>query len=254
VNWKVVLEAFVEGYHTNGTHPQLLKFGNMYVPGSKEVLTDPGPRHGSHGGYYEPPYGDPGFSDPRKYVSAHVMEIHDTLHGLFHDESAKAARRVLTELPESATLQEVYARFFEFVREEVQKSGAEWPEKLTPADFEIFEWQIFPNSSVLPAAEGAFWYRMRPNGDDPNSAVLDVWSLGRFAPGKQPNVTQELFPNPDSFKGRNPILEQDFSNMIAVHKGMRSRGWKGARPNPIQESNVYNFHRVLHEYLYGEAQ
>ncbi len=112
-----------------------------------------------------------------------------------------------------------------------------------------FEWQIFPTSSVLVSTEGAFWYRMRPNGDNPDSCILDVITLGRYAPGQEPPINYQFFPTPESFKGQNPILEQDFSNMIAVHKGMRSRGFKGARPSPIQESNVYNFHRVLHEYV-----
>ena len=117
-----------------------------------------------------------------------------------------------------------------------------------------FELQVFPNTSILPSVEGAFWYRSRPNGDDPNSTIFDIWSLGRYAPGREPRVTQEIYTNLEEFQGRNPILEQDFSNMIAVHKGTRSRGWKGARPNPVEEANISNIHRVLHQYLFGEEK
>jgi len=134
------------------------------------------------------------------------------------------------------------------------KSGARYPEKLTPHHLRAIEWMIFPNSSVLPTVEGAFWYRSRPNGDDPDSTIFDVWSLGRYAPGKEPRVKQEFYESPEAFKGHNPILEQDFSNMIAVHKGMRSRGWKGARPNPTQENNISNIHRGLHRYIYGAGE
>ena len=42
--------------------------------------------------------------------------------------------------------------------------------------------------------------------------------------------------------------------MIAVHKGIKSRGWKGARPNPLQESNVYNLHRGLRQYIYSDEK
>lgn len=37
----------------------------------------------------------------------------------------------------------------------------------------------FPNSSVLPSIEGAFWYRARPNGDDASSCTFDVFNLRR---------------------------------------------------------------------------
>ena len=45
------------------------------------------------------------------------------------------------------------------------------------------------------------------------------------------------------------VLSQDFSNMAAVQKGMRSRGFRGTLPNPHQEQKVTNFHRVLAQYM-----
>ncbi len=72
--------------------------------------------------------------------------------------------------------------------------------------------------------------------------------------GKEPKISQEIYRNLADFKGKNPILEQDFANMLVVHKGTRSRGWKGARPNPFQESNVYNLHRVVHQYIYTDEK
>jgi hypothetical protein len=79
---------------------------------------------------------------------------------------------------------------------------------------------------------------------------LEPQDLGIYAPGKEPDFEYERYDNLSDFKGRNPILEQDFSNMLAVHKGTHSRGFKGARPNPVQESQVGNFHRVLHEFVH----
>jgi phenylpropionate dioxygenase-like ring-hydroxylating dioxygenase large terminal subunit len=252
VNWKVVLEAFVEGYHSIGTHPQLMRYGSMYLPGFKEDLTGEGRRHGSHTGGYHYEFKETSeFRNARDYVSTNMVELHGTLHGLVHDEGLRAARRVKTEAGEDVGLMDAYGKYAEFLREEMAKAGAPWPEKVTSEDLLSVEWQIFPNTSILPSPEGAFWYRMRPNGDDANSTIFDVLSLGRFAPGKEPAWKHEVFPNPEAFKGHNPILEQDFSNMIAVHKGMRSRGWKGARPSPIQENNVYNIHRVLHAFMFG---
>ena len=50
-----------------------------------------------------------------------------------------------------------------------------------------------------------------------------------------------------------PFLEQDFENLKMVQRGMRSRGFAGARTSPVQEVTVSNFHRVLHEYIDGES-
>jgi phenylpropionate dioxygenase-like ring-hydroxylating dioxygenase large terminal subunit len=253
INWKVGLEAFVEGYHLPATHPQLLRWGKPYLPGINEYI-GPGQRHAPHLGERNYEFNDEAeFKDPREYVHTDFISLYNTLHGLVHDEGARAAQRVLKELPAGVTLQECYDHYGKFLVEEYAKSGVTLPD-LSKVNLNVTEWQVFPNSSILPTPEGAFWYRSRPNGDDPDSTIFDVWSLGRFAPGKEPKVEHEVYTDLAEFKGRNPILEQDFSNMIAVHKGSRSRGWKGARPSPFQESNVYNLHRVLHEYIYGDAK
>ena len=51
-----------------------------------------------------------------------------------------------------------------------------------------------------------------------------------------------------SYYGRNAFLEEDFGNMEATQKGMLSRGFHGARTNPVQEVTVSNFHKHLYEY------
>ncbi len=254
VNWKVALEAFVEAYHVRATHPQLERWGHGPTPGLEEFY-GPGQRHGAHTGGRNYEFNETSeFKDARDYIYTNVENTYYQLHGLYHEEGLAAARRLREEGPPGMTLSEARARLAALRKEEIVKSGARYPEQLTPAHMIPTEVQVFPNSSILPTVEGAFWYRARPNGDDPNSTIFDIWSLGRYAPGKEPKVMQELYEKLEDFKGKNPILEQDFSNMIAVHKGMRSRGFRAARPNPVQESNISNFHRVLHEYIYGREQ
>jgi phenylpropionate dioxygenase-like ring-hydroxylating dioxygenase large terminal subunit len=252
INWKVALEAFVEGYHSIGTHPQLMRFGDMHLPGFPEDLEGEGRRHGSHMGGQHYEFGpEKQYPTPRDWLIGQLSEVHVTLHGIVHDEGARAIERLKSEVPDSWSLEQAAEKYTELLRDEMAKSGIAYPEGLTPKHMASTEWQIFPNTSILPSPEGAFWYRSRPNGDDPNSCLFAELSLGRFAPGKEPEWTHEVYTNLEDFKGQNPILEQDFSNMLAVHKGMRSRGFKGARPNPVQENNVYNIHRVLHAFMFG---
>lgn len=254
VNWKVALEAFVEAYHVRSTHPQLERWGHGPTPGLEEFYA-PGQIHGAHTGARHYEFGENAeFKDARDYIVTNIENTYSQLHGLYHEDGLRAARRFHTEAPAGMALGEARALYARMRREEMIKSGARYPERLTPAHMIPTQVQVFPNSSILPSVEGAFWYRSRPNGDNPDSTIFDVWSLGRYAPGKEPKVEQEFYDSPEAFKGKNPILEQDFANMIAVHKGMRSRSFKAARPNPIQESNVSNIHRVLHDFMFGRDQ
>jgi hypothetical protein len=45
------------------------------------------------------------------------------------------------------------------------------------------------------------------------------------------------------------ILSQDFGNMPFVQKGMKSRGFEGPRPSPVQEYAIIHFHKMLAEYM-----
>jgi phenylpropionate dioxygenase-like ring-hydroxylating dioxygenase large terminal subunit len=256
VNWKVVLEAFVEAYHVPGTHPQMLKFGHGPAPAAPEDLAQLR-RHATHTTTkaHGPESGSPYFgADARTLLYGQMEELHTTLRALFMEPTMAAARRVVAELPEGTDAATVGERFFAFHKEEVIKTGARWPERLTRADLWSTDWQIFPNSSVLPSIDGPLWYRMRPDGDTADACIFDVWVMGRYAPGQEPKVEQEVFESPEAFKGRSPFLEQDFKNLVAVQKGMRSRAWRGARPNPAQEVSVTNLHRVLHQYLFDEPR
>jgi phenylpropionate dioxygenase-like ring-hydroxylating dioxygenase large terminal subunit len=251
VNWKVAIEAFVEPYHVIATHPQLLRWGHSKATPTAEYLKPEFIHAGHYGGRHYEFNEEAEFQDVREYLYTSAYNTYHTLHGLYHEEGLRAAERVRDEGPEGMTLSEASALLWKFRREEIIAKGARYPEGVTPADSSIIEWLLFPNSSVLTSVEGAFWYRVRPNGDDPDSCIFQVIVLGRYAPGEEPDFEYEFYPTLQSFKGKNPILEQDFSNLVAVAKGLRSRGFKAARPNPVQETQVSNFHRVLHGYVYG---
>jgi len=241
VNWKVVLEAFIEGYHTNGTHPQLLKYGKMAWPGPIE--------QGLHTTHTSEIHGLPPGMDARQHTYEMMVELNKTLLCQYLDPCISAAKRLLTELPPGMPSEEVYGAFWKFHKEEMEATGAKWPENLQQSDLWSTAWHIFPNTSILPTIDGGLVYRMRPDGMSNDKCILDMWALARFAPGKEPSPPHEIYPTLESFKGQNPFLEQDFRNLLAVQVGMQSRAWAGGRPNPHQETTVVNFHKNLRRYL-----
>ncbi|OBH11793.1 (2Fe-2S)-binding protein [Mycobacterium sp. E342] len=252
-NWKTVLEAFNEGYHVSATHPQLLRFADDWTVGEA---------FGKHGMFTYPPDNRPlGF--PSRRLGGEVPK--DLRHGLFgflelmeRDLRAiyttrdyEAAKRLLTDVPADEEPMTVMMKLMTFQREAALESGAGWPDGLT---FENIvragmDWHIFPNLIVLPYMDGALWYRARPNGDDPDSCVFDVWSLARYRPGGEPPLERQFFRDWREHDDWGGILPQDFQNLGEVQRGMKSRGFVGARTNPVQEKPISNFHRVLHEYL-----
>lgn len=251
-NWKTIVDAFNEAYHVEATHSQVLRFGH---PKSASAA------YGDHAHfYYPPPKGaSPAapikrFDDMRHQIRAREHERQELLHALISPYSLAAADRLITEAPADASTPEIMQHYRKFHREEMERAGAKWPDKLNDAHIAKagVDWHMFPNQMVLPCIDGAQWYRARPNGDDPESCIYDIWWLERYAPGKEPPVTHEFFESPEAFLGQNAFLEQDFSNLIAVQQGMHSRGFEGLRPNPVQEMAVINFHHAIERYLAGK--
>jgi phenylpropionate dioxygenase-like ring-hydroxylating dioxygenase large terminal subunit len=195
-NWKVVVDAFNETYHAAGTHPQVVQYGvarknEAVVLGrhtSLRVTTNDTSTEGSQ----LKPKGEA--RDLRKHLHALGRDLNQQLHAVYGEHFVRAGERLLEELPEETPADEVLRTFKRFHREEMEKSGARWPEQLT--DEEGVKgagmWHIFPNTLMISSYDGVIWFRMRPNGDDPDSSLFDIWWLGRFAPGKEPPYRHEL--------------------------------------------------------------
>jgi phenylpropionate dioxygenase-like ring-hydroxylating dioxygenase large terminal subunit len=248
VNWKVVMEAFHEGYHSGATHNSAVDYFAMRSPTrsfgihagfSTEFLEMPKMKR--EDGKWTPAAS---LADMLYYQS---KELHETLFAQVSTPVMKALERLRDEFPIGSDESMLFPRFMALQQEEIEATGAKWPETLTmeamfAAGISI---HIFPNTIVLPTADAVLWYRMRPHAERSDWCVFDIWSLDRFAPGQEPGVEQHVSNGFEEARGRNPFLEQDFNNMRSVELGMRSRGWSGARTNPNEETTVTHFHRTL---------
>jgi phenylpropionate dioxygenase-like ring-hydroxylating dioxygenase large terminal subunit len=251
-NWKTALEGFNEGYHVQTTHSQMLQYMDDVTASFAHG------RH-AHFGYWEAlpsgsrsrrlTNGEP-TADIRPGLRDYMEDMAATLNAGSSVQSVFAARRVMQEVPPGATPMEVLMKFGEFTREHCAAQGVTMP-GITPEQMHAagIDWHLFPNQIMLQGPTSLLGYRARPNGHDPNSCIWDVYSLQRYAPGEEPQVEQEWsFDHADeSFWGK--ILTQDYQNLPKVQKGMNSRGFRGARPNPKQERAVINFHRALVDFI-----
>ncbi|WP_298287287.1 SRPBCC family protein [Novosphingobium sp.] len=255
-NWKVALEAFNEGYHVQTTHSQLLKYFD-------DMTTSYA--HGRHGmftyaesapmGFRSPRLGGPESDDNRPLILAYMENMRETLNAITTDHGVVAGKRLMEEVPAGSNPYEVLGKFGQFIDEDAAAQGAQLPtmtmEQMMAGGV---DWHLFPNQIMLQSTVGLLGYRARPNGHDPHSCVWDVYSLRRYAPGAEPKVSVEWSDDLKDVGFWGKILVQDYDNMGEVHRGMRSRSFRGARTNPKQEVAVSNFHRALHDFIADGAK
>jgi len=257
-NWKVALEAFMEGYHVAATHPQFLAFqGDDYTQSFAQG------KH-AHFGYFTAvaPMGGPSPrlnetppSDLRPGVIEFFRHMYEDFGAMITDRDYEAAKGIMDILPADAEPMVAFGTAVELGRAAAEADGSSYPPNLT---FEHLaaagtDWHVFPNNVTLPWFDGAVWYRARPNGNDPDSCIFNIWSLQRYAPGQEPKMERQYHADVAG-KDFGMIINQDIQNMAAVQKGMKSRGFKDVRPNPVQEVELTNFHRVLETYVRGHMR
>jgi len=250
-NWKILVEAFIEAYHSGSTHTSGIDYRSARVPGlalgpHSMIYGEPGPfteYKAADGRWVEP-------TSLHENMWANYTHLGRAIGGMTLEPGMAAFER-LRVLPDDTPVDVVLTKLIDYHREETEKRGIVWPESLTLEAWAAagVDWHIFPNSIVLPTFDGALWYRMRPNGDDHDSCIVDIWSLGRFPPGQEPEVTQTVFHGFEAFHGQCEFLEEDFANIEAVNRGVKSRGFRGCMLNPAQEVGVSHFQAVMKSYL-----
>ena len=249
-NWKIVTEAFIEGYHAPVTHPQTAELGGGYVESSAEGL------HGrlftvaaEGGGGIGTTVGKVADIDVRRLPHMALKQQIETVWSNSTQTFVDAAATLHDVLPESATAAEVGQKLFEVAHRMDAERGVEWPavDPRHMVDVGI-NWHVFPNTILLPNVTFCLGFRLRPDGFDPDSCTMEVFALERYPEGQEPETEWEHKPNihDDSW----PLLiRQDFSNLEAQQKGMHSDSHEGLLPNPRQEACVINFQRNLADYM-----
>ncbi len=251
-NWKVALEAFMEPYHVEATHPQFMQFGDFYAWSRA---------HGLHGndGFQErnPELAMAASSsitragkgkDARLSIAKLQDEILRTVHASTTETLVNAALRLVDELPEGTPAHEVHEHWMASAKRDDAARGVRWPEISSQQMHDAgLAWHLFPNLAILHGITFALCYRTRPYGNDPGKCIFETFAIERYPEGQAP-ATEWLYTEVGD-EAWPPVLAQDFSNMAAVQQGMRSRGFRGPIPNPHQERKITNFHRNLTKYM-----
>ncbi len=247
-NWKVAVDAFNEGYHVQGTHPQLLPWTDDVnldyeplgihshygrLPNARRQLR-PSPRLGLTEGQY----------DEGEILEAFIQG----LGGLFYKDERALVDEIRAMSLDGATMLNRYQKGRRALLAGRGVAVEEFADdQLTSADDVYF----FPNM-VGPIYPGtAILFRVRPNGIDPDSCIQDTWFLEWPRDGEPAKRAQRRFYSDWTERDWGNITNQDYANMEHVQIGMKSRGGPSLRLNRRQEVNILHMHRVIDRYLTG---
>jgi phenylpropionate dioxygenase-like ring-hydroxylating dioxygenase large terminal subunit len=240
-NWKVALEAFIESFHVTATHPQLAS-----ATGNAETKTDV---YGRHVNRMIIPNGVVGSFVKRPMTE---QEIADAIVR-HRSESPTAAQQI--RIPEGATARQVWA---DQARAELADQWGMDLSMLTDCEaIDGIGYFLFPNFLPWAGYRLPLFYRFRPNGNDPESCVMETILIGPYPKdGTRPPAAPIRWLEPEQKwsdaqeLGRlGPILDQDASNFGRVQRGLRASVKPGVTLANYQEVRIRHFHKTLMEYL-----
>jgi hypothetical protein len=243
-NWKAVVDAFNEGYHVQGAHPQILPWTD-----DVSIAYEQYERHARYGRLENARRelrGSPRLENSDVDEGEILAGLVAGLGGAFlKDEKAVVDELRTADLPPGAMLGAFQERRMRLLADRGFDVSGFTPDRMTSAEdvywFPNMVGPIYPGSALL--------FRMRPNGLDPDSSLKDIWVLEWRPPGDDRPMPERRFYPDWTAKDWGQISNQDYANMAEVQAGMHSRGFQGLRLNERQEGNIAHMHRVIDRYL-----
>jgi phenylpropionate dioxygenase-like ring-hydroxylating dioxygenase large terminal subunit len=244
-NWKIAMEAFMEGYHVMKTHPQLQRA----VPALYNQ------RYGNEtGGIGQPVDPQQGVRDNISSQMKSLELLNSGMAGMVQPKEVAIARQLAdAELPDDPA-QAVpiwYGMVQDAISKQLRANGEDVPDLNAVAvsdPVEAVEF-LFPHFFLLPFFTSMSSYRIRPLG--PESCMFEIWSLTHFAEGEEPEPPMEPTVLPYDSQDFPMIPRQDYSNIPIQQKGMHSQGFESLRLGKNIEGLISNYQRLIDGYIAG---
>ncbi len=237
-NWKVTLAAFLEAYHSLATHPQIIPF-----TGDVNSQYDIYGRHNR-------------MITPFAVASPHLRNQKDEQAIAQAMVKFQGADQAQVKVPEGMT-----ARLFmaEAARKTMyEQLGVDCSAISDCEMLDAISYFIFPNFMSWPGIGAPIQFRFRPNGNEPESSIMDVRLLQPCPPGKRPPAAKIHWLKPEESWANAPelgtlgsVFDQDSSNLDRIQKGLKASGKTNILLGKYQESRIRHFHQVLHSQLNG---
>lgn len=250
-NWKVVMEAFMESWHTVITHPQLLPF-----TGDCNSLYN---IYGDHVNLTVTPFGvmSPHL-DPKGKAQQWIVDEFVKYNGRSSDNyegdgdsggfDVKVPDGVSARAALGASLRETTTRMF----------GHDVGFASDSEMMDAILYDVFPNFSPWAGFQPNIVYRWRP-WPDQDHTLMEVRILTRVPPGqpipKAPPMkfltTEQKWTEAAELGILGDVFEQDMGNLPYVQDGLKASKNGEVQLANYQEIQIRQFHNTLMKYVNG---
>ena len=241
-NWKATCEAFMESHHVVGTHPQAMPMTGD-LNSQYDIWSDYVGRQFTAQGVQSPNIerelskeeilGIDAFNQPNVERDAAAPEVPEGMSARAF--SAESTRQTLTQM---------------YGRDYSEAGDAEMIDSLL--------YHVFPNLAFWAGMTQNIVYRFRPNGMDPESALMDILILRPYpkdGPKPDPVPIRYLdFDEPVMLDAEHigealaEVYDQDVENLPWVQKGLRTLS-QGVAFSSYMEARLRRHHQMLDQFI-----
>jgi phenylpropionate dioxygenase-like ring-hydroxylating dioxygenase large terminal subunit len=244
-NWKIAMEAFMEGLHVMKTHPQLYEAAAAMSASRYEQE-----------GRGLPINTQASANENIQAFLKHLELLSEGMGGMCHAKDLETARGLMhIEVPQDPA--QGFMTWYGMLNAEVTRQGRARGEptpdlnalaQTDPVNAVEF---IFPHYFLLPYLSSYSAYRIRPLG--PESCFFEIWSLTLFPEGQDPPPpVMDPVVLPHDSQDFPPIPRQDYSNIPRQQIGLHAEGFEFMRLGREIEGLISNYHLVIDGYLAGK--
>ncbi|GGD80535.1 aromatic ring-hydroxylating oxygenase subunit alpha [Croceicoccus mobilis] len=242
-NWKACIEAFLEAYHSVETHSWSMGFTND-ANAQYDVFPDtPHVSRFMHAFGVQSPHLDRELSE---------QEVLEELFSIFWSGEPAPT------LPPGEKARGFAADLVRQQRSEAM--GRDYSQVSDAEALDSIEYSIFPNMVLFHGLAVPVVYRFRPNGNDPDSCIFDLFMLLEYPEGSPRPDPAEVFEMGDmTYRELTEKLgfdaffgityDQDTGNLGLQQQGMKSLESDTLIFARYQECRLRHFHEMITRYV-----
>jgi phenylpropionate dioxygenase-like ring-hydroxylating dioxygenase large terminal subunit len=243
-NWKLAMEAFMEGFHVMRTHPQLHE---VATPELQRFAASPDAAEPSRAGMTTKQYLD--------LSVASMARLSEGMAGMCHANDVAIAEELkeTIELPDDLNLAAV--QWYRTLNDEITRRGRARGVPVPdlnavaashPTSAVMY---MFPHYFLLPMFGNMSAYRIRPLTAE--TCLFELWSLTLFPEDEVREPPVAPVPMAHDDPSWPPIPKQDYANLPLQQLGLHARGFQYMRLAREIEGLISNYQRLIDGFIEG---